>query len=170
MAPVGKFSGTGHDDAMRFRHEQRYAGTVDEVHALLVDPDFRRRVSAAAGATSYDVTSTSRGDQVEVVVQSSLSTAAMPSVARSVLGATIDVHQTERWATPADGQVEIQIPGQPGHVVGSTALSPNGTGSVQMVDLDITVRVPLLGSKIERMIADLVTTVMRVQSKEAARS
>ena len=55
-----------------------------------------------------------------------------------------------------DASIELAIPGKPAQAVGTLALTETGGTTTETVRLDVTVRIPLVGGKVETMIADMV--------------
>ena len=54
----------------------------------------------------------------------------------------------------------IEAPGKPTNIAGTIALEPSGAGTTEVVELEIKVKVPLIGGKLESLMADLVTKGM----------
>ena len=78
------------------------------------------------------------------------------------------VVQTDEWA-PAEGAARrgvwrVQIPGAPARLGGTMRLDPLPTGSRYTIEGDVTVKVPLIGGKAEKFIAEMVT---KLAGKEA---
>ena len=52
--------------------------------------------------------------------------------------------------------VEVAIPGKPGEMAGTATLVESGGRTTERVDLEVTVRLPLVGGKIEGLVADML--------------
>jgi hypothetical protein len=148
---------------MRFRHELAYDAAPAEVFEMLADPAFRERVSAAMDVVSAEVSLerdgggfTLRNDQVQ-------RTAGLPSFAKKFAGDTTRAIQVEEWPDPAGGSIRIEAPGKPTNVQGTISLDAAGSGTTEVVELEIKVKVPLLGGKLEGLVADQVRTGMDVE-------
>lgn len=154
---------------MRFHKAVEFPGSLEQVRELLDDPDFRDDVARAAGAGDVDVTVEEYDDgSVVVTTDSSQSTAQMPSIASKYLGGTLQIHQEEEWASPVSGTLTVTIPGQPGNVTGTLALQERGDATVQTVDAEIKVAIPLLGGRIEKLIGQLLGNALKLQARLAA--
>lgn len=78
------------------------------------------------------------------------------------------VLQTQAWGPASDGvrrgSWTVEIPGAPASVGGTVRLEPRPAGSCYAVEGEVTVRVPLVGGKAERVVADLL---VKLAAKEA---
>lgn len=137
---------------MLFRHELAYDATPDEVFEMLADPTFRERVSEALDVVSHDVTIERRGEGFTLVNDQVQRTAGMPALAKKFTGDTTRAIQREEWPDRSGGTLLIETPGKPSEISGSISLSPSGSGTLEVVELEITVRVPLIGHKLEALL------------------
>lgn len=145
-----------------------YAAAPDEVAALLRDPGFREEVTRGQRAVRSSVTVAGDAAAPEVTVDSTQAADKVPGFAKKFVGDEIRIVQVETWRSTHAADVAITIPGKPGEVSGTTRLDPDGTGTTQVVDLEVTVRIPLVGGKIEGLIGDMLAKAMRVQERVAA--
>jgi hypothetical protein len=76
------------------------------------------------------------------------------------VGEHIHIVQTEEWTGPTTADLDVKIPGKPGHMKGTVALAPDGDGTVETVDADIKVNIPLIGGKLEKLIGDLLRAAL----------
>lgn len=141
---------------MRFRHELVYDAPPDEVFAMLSDKAFRQKVAAAQDVVSADVEITARGGGFRLVSTQVQNTAGLPAIAKKIAGDTTDVVVTEEWPGPDGGTIDITAPGKPTSATGDLTLSPHGEGTRELVELEIKVKVPLVGGKLESLMADQV--------------
>ncbi len=141
---------------MRFHHELRYDARPDEVFAMLGEPHFRERVCASMHSTSYDVTIESEDDRMEVTVDQTQPAHGIPSFAKKFVGDEIRILQDERWSSPVRAVLEVAIPGKPGHLKGEITLTESGSGTLESVTGEIRVHIPLVGGKLEGLVAKLL--------------
>jgi hypothetical protein len=136
-----------------------YDAPTEAVSAMLDDVAFREAVlerqRVVRGSAEVD------GDLV--TVEQVRSADGIPSFARSFVGDEIVIVQKETWTSPTDADIELAIPGKPGAAVGSLTLAADGTGTTETVVLEVTVRIPLVGGKIESMITDLLSQALDVE-------
>ena len=129
-----------------------YDASAAAVTAMLDDPAFREAVLARQKVVrgSVDI------DGDVATIEQVRSADDIPSFARKFVGDEIVIVQTETWTSPTAAGIALAIPGKPGEAVGSLRLVESGGTTTETVDLAVTVRIPLVGGKIEGMIADMV--------------
>jgi len=66
-------------------------------------------------------------------------------------------HDGQHWV----GDYSIEVAGVPGEVRGKSTLFPTATGTRYVSSFEVTAPVPLIGSKLERFVADQVEEAMR---------
>ena len=57
----------------------------------------------------------------------------------------------------------IEAPGKPTSIAGTIRLEPDGAGTKEVVELEIKVKVPLIGGKLEKLMAEKVQAGMDVE-------
>ena len=146
--------------AMKFRHEVRYDAPPEAVFEMLADPEFRQRACEAQDVISADVSLERSGDGFSLVVDQLQKTDDLPSFARSFAGSSTQAIQREEWADSTQGTLRIEAPGKPTSANGTITLEPDGPGTREVVELEIKVKVPLIGGKLEKLMAEKVTAGM----------
>jgi uncharacterized protein YndB with AHSA1/START domain len=141
---------------MRFRAELTYDAPPDAVHAMLADPEFRHQVCADQQVVSAEVSIIPRDPGMSVEIDQIQPTQGVPSFAKSVIGATSRAIQVEEWADDRSATLDIRTPGKPATMRGTITLLPRGSGTTEVVELDVRTSVPLIGGRLERLFADLV--------------
>ena len=140
--------------------------TVEEVRTMLGDPEFRQAVCTYQQVEDSGVTIEEYDDgSMTVDLERTYGTALVPSFARKFVGATIDLVQREEWSTPTEATFEVSIPGKPGEVNGTAKLVQDGPDTVENVAMDVRVSVPLVGGKLEDLIAGLLKDAFRAENK-----
>lgn len=148
---------------MRFSHELSYDASPEEVYAMLADPEFRERVSLAREVVSFDVTLTPTGSGFTLVNDQIQPTAGLPAFAKKFAGETTKAIQREEWKNHSSGTLTIETPGKPTSMNGTITLSGSGGGTVERVELEIKAKVPLIGGKLESLMAEQVREGMDVE-------
>lgn len=146
--------------AKRITHELTYDAPPAQVRAMLLDRDFRETVAAEQRA----LRSTILVDGEQVTFGTVQAARGIPSFAKKFVGDEIEILQKETWKGD-DADVHITIPGKPGELRGTTRLLPAGDGTVEKVDLEVKVSIPLVGGKIEGLIADLITKALTYENR-----
>ena len=132
---------------------------------MLADPSFRERVSLAREVVSFDVTLTATDSGFTLVNDQIQPTAGLPSFAKKFAGETTKAIQREEWSSPTSGSLTIETPGKPTSMNGTITLSASGAGTVERVDLEIKAKVPLIGGKLESLMADQVREGMDIEQQ-----
>jgi hypothetical protein len=142
---------------MRFEHVNHYAAGADAVLAMLTTPAFRDRVCTSQRALDHDVDIKGAGPGAVVLIARTQSLAGAPSLAIKVVGDTVRIVQREEWRTPTEADFAMEIPGKPGRLDGGIVLRDNGNDTTdELFTGDVKVNVPLVGKKLEQMIASIL--------------
>ncbi len=145
----------------------QYPGrTVEEVRAMLGDPEFRQAVCTYQQVEDSGVTIEEYDDgSMTVDLERTYGTTLVPSFARKFVGATIDLVQREEWSTPTEATFDVSISGKPGEMHGTAKLVQNGPDTVEDIAMDVRVSIPLVGGKLEDLIAGLLKDAFRAENK-----
>lgn len=138
-----------------------YDASRDAVAAMLLDPAFREAVLERQRVTRGSATL----DGDIITIEQARSSDGVPSIAKKFIGDEIAIVQTETWSSPDRAGIVITIPGKPGEVTGSSRLTEADGQTTQTVDLEVRVSIPLVGGKIESMIADILALGLDVEHK-----
>ena len=148
------------------RHELRYDGaTPEQVYAMLADPDFREAVCAYQGFTERTVTITPVGVGMTVRVDQYRSADEVPSFAKKLVGAKINILQEETWHSPTSAALSVTIPGKPGEMRGTIAVTGDDSGVTETVDVQVKVNLPLVGGKLEDFISGMLLRALKAENK-----
>jgi len=135
---------------MNLTRELSYDASVDDVRAMLCDPAYWDKVAAATGARSS--TTSVEGDTV--TTDELQEVAGVPSFAKKFVGDSTRAIKTIAWS--GDRAVfTVDTPGKPTSMKGSLALASAGSATTVTYDLDIKASVPLVGGKLEKLVAEL---------------
>lgn len=137
---------------MKFTCSVRYDASPGDVHAMLTDPAFRTAVMTAQDARSCEVTADGAVIAIEAVTPNSN----IPGFARAFAGETTRSITTERWRQDGSGWVAdftVETPGKPSSIAGTRRLIAEGVGTRDQFDAEAKVKVPLVGGRIEGLVA-----------------
>lgn len=149
----------------RLTHELTYDAPLDAVAAMLGDPAFREQVCDRQHVLRRTVTVTpATGDGKEVVIDQVQAADSIPSFAKKLVGDEIQIVQKEIWTDTARGDVYVTIPGKPGDMRGTVRLDERHGRTTETVDLEIKVGIPLVGGKIESLVADLLLKALKTEN------
>jgi hypothetical protein len=88
----------------------------------------------------------------------------IPGFARKFVGDEIELVQTEYWSDIENARIEVSIPGKPGQMNGTVTLRESGGTTTETVSIEIRVNIPLVGGKIESLVADLLRKALRAEN------
>lgn len=153
----------------RLTHDLTYPAPLDEVATMLRDPAFRQQVCERQHVLSYDVRVEDRpggpADATRVTVSQVQRVRKVPAFAAKLVGEQIEITQQEEWRSRREGDVTITVPGVPVTVRGTVRLQELDTVTVETVDLTLKVALPLVGGKLEALLADLVTKALDAEAE-----
>jgi Protein of unknown function (DUF2505) len=149
-----------------------YTRDPDTVARLLQDPEFIRYRAADGGERNVEVTVRASPDGVRVVVARDKEVD-LPAFAKHLFTPANRVvdditwhHDGQHWV----GEYTIEVVGIPGEVKGKSKLLPTPAGTQYVSSFEVTARIPLIGGKLEKFVADQVEGTMRAHaSRNAAR-
>jgi hypothetical protein len=153
---------------VRFRKEILFPGTVEQVRTMLLDPEFRNQVALETDGRPAEsrIEETPEGPRSVNEVRPSLEE--LPAFTRPVVGVGLVIHQEEHWTSPERAELSVRSPGRPGHIVGTITLTATEGGTVQTTDAEITVKVPLIGGRVETLMGKILGNVLKVQGRLGA--
>ena len=151
--------------AKRLEHQLTYDAPMADVAEMLADPSFREEVCDFQGVKRAMVTIDSDDNGMEVTIDQVQAAHGIPSFAKKFVGDEINIVQQESWESPTEGDITVTIPGKPGEMKGTARLSESNGVTTETVDLTVKVNIPLVGGKIEGLIADLLLKALKAENK-----
>ena len=146
------------------------AHAADEVYATMVDPDYlRARLDRIGGPGAALLEHSADVQGARYRLRLGLDAKDLPSVVRSVLSGNLTIERNERWTRQDSGrylgEVDVTIHGAPASAAGAMRLRdlPDG-GSELNVRADARVSVPLIGGKIEGVVAEQVRRLLAAET------
>lgn len=144
---------------------------ADEVYATMVDPDYlRTRLTQIGGPGAALLDHTTDAHGARFTVRQGLDAEVLPSVVRNFVGGDVLIERTETWtrrdAGDYAGEAQVTIKGAPASAVGGMRLRDlDSEGSELQVRTTVTVQVPLIGGKIETVVAEQVRSLLDAETK-----
>lgn len=150
---------------MKKVHEElRYDGaTLEQVHEMLADESFRGRVCRELGVLRHTVDIERDGTGMTVEIDQVQATQGIPGFAKKFVGEEINVVQSEDWTSPEKGNIRVVIPGRPGEMSGTAMLTQDPDGTTETVNMSVKVNIPLVGGRIEGLVADMLGKALRAE-------
>jgi hypothetical protein len=141
---------------MLLHKELAYEAPPEAVFEMLADPAFRARVCEAQEVVSHDITLVRTAEGFTLVNDEVQRTEGLPAIATKFTGDTTHAIHRETWTSHTAGEMTLETPGKPGGATGTLTLQPAGAATVQVVHLDVRVRVPLIGGRLEGLMAGVI--------------
>ena len=142
---------------------------ADKVFAVMTDKEYleaRLRELGGPGSGLLEHEATSEGARYRL--KQGLSESDLPPIVGKVVGGDLAIERTEtlRRTEPGryGGDVDVKIAGVPASASGTMALADDGNGSLFEVRTDVTVKVPLIGGKIEEIVAEQVRRLLEAET------
>ncbi|MFC6152585.1 DUF2505 domain-containing protein [Nocardioides yefusunii] len=147
----------------RITQQLTYDAPLADVAAMLREETFRDAVCARQRVLNHTVTVHADGDAADVQITREQKVEGIPSFATKFVGESITITTRENWADLTTGTYDVGIPDKPGHISGAVSLTEVDGKTVETVDLKIQVSVPLVGGKLEAIVADLLEAALRTE-------
>jgi hypothetical protein len=153
----------------RFEHRATFTSPAATVYATLVDRAFLdERLRALGGKGAAVVDYTGSGDEVGVRLRQGLDAERLPGAVRAILKGDLVVERAERWSLDGGTHVatgNATISGVPGEISSRTRVEEAGRGSALVVTAEVKVSIPLVGGKLEAVIAQQVGKLLAAESE-----
>lgn len=153
--------------ARRIEHHTTSPHSAEAVFGAMVDETYLRdRLAAIGGNNAELVTYSSGGGKTSYQLKQGVPAEHLPSMAKSLLGGDLVIQRVESWTEAGcSGTVEVTLNGVPGRLDGTFALTPNGSGSKLTLNGQVKVSIPLMGGKLEGVIAEQVIVLLDKESE-----
>lgn len=145
--------------------ELTYDAPADAVYAMLTDPAFREEACQRMKVLRASATVEDGAAGTVVTIDQVQPAQGLPSFATKLVGDEIRIVQEETWTGGRHADVHVSIPGKPGEMVGTAVLEETDGSTVEKVELEIRVRIPLVAGKIEKLVADMLRKALRAENE-----
>lgn len=150
-----------------------YPVDVETAFAAITAQDWTSRLAVECGA-SHTLTSLKADSSTVVIVTSRSLPQSMPSALGKIIPSGARPTKTDVWEATAKGGVrrgswKVVSPGVPAEVGGTMRLEPASAGSRLVVDVEVKVKVPVIGGKMEGFLIDMTKKESAEEGVAAAR-
>ena len=139
--------------------ERKLSASVDDVFARLTDPAWLEARSKALGELSAKVTVKKAAKKLTLTMKRRVRRE-LPALLASVMPSESDILFTETWASDGaggwDGELDMQIPGQPVSLSAEFTLAASGKGCVYAIEHEARCSLPFIGSAVAAVARQLV--------------
>ncbi len=145
---------------------------AERVYSTMVDREVieKRLVQMGGPGAEVQEYQTTGNGGVTYTLQHGIDSADLPDMVTKLLpGGRVVIKRTEHWA-PADGggyagTARVSIAGTPATAKASMRLADNGGGSEFAADFEVTVKVPIVGSKVEEAVAEQIRNLLAAENE-----
>ncbi|OLT48796.1 hypothetical protein BJF85_11855 [Saccharomonospora sp. CUA-673] len=154
--------------ASRIEHRATFPASVADVVAAQSDEAaLRARLAEIGGPDaaleSHEVT----GDGVRYTLRQAVPVDKLPSVAQKFVSGDLVVRR-EHTVSGTSGDIRAEVQGVPAEITATVSFTENPgdpAAAVQVTRGEVTVRIPLVGGKLEGVIAEQVTTLLEREAE-----
>jgi uncharacterized protein DUF2505 len=156
---------------MKIERVMQHDITPEQVYAMSCSKEFQERKCADAGALSWHVTVSADGDDTVVRTKRKLPTVGFPSLIRKIVPSGVTSTETVTWAPAAadgsrSGALHVDFHGAPARMHGTVHIVALAAGRAEVfLAAEFTALVPLIGSKIEKLAAPIITGVIDAEEE-----
>ena len=153
----------------RFEHRATFPAPAASVYSALVDRGFLEERLRVLGGKSDAVTEYTRtGDEVTYRLRQGIEAEKLPGAVRSLLKGDLVVEREESWQPDGGGYAatgRATISGVPGEIKSRSRLA----GGELVITAEVRVGIPLVGGKLEGVIAEQVRKLLAAESELAGK-
>lgn len=156
---------------MKFDATVTYPAPLDAVWSMLRDEKFHKSRLQAAHVKADHIEIVDEGDAFTAVVEmmQDASDVKIPSMAKRFLPSDgIRATISERWdTTTCEGVLTVDLGGLPVQFVATSHLNDDGSSVTRTVSGDLTVKVPMIGKKLESEAIKQVSRIVTAEEQAA---
>jgi hypothetical protein len=158
----------------RFEHRATYTAPANTVYRTLVDRAFLdERLKAVGGKAAEVVDYTGSGDAVAFKLRQGIDADKLPGAVRAILKGDLVVEREERWQLEGGthtGTSRVSMSGVPGEITSKVRVADRGDGGSDVVTAaEARVSIPLIGGKLEGVIAEQVGKLLSTEADFAGK-
>lgn len=148
---------------MQINSQQSYADTPDQVFAMMTDEAYLAACCDRFGAKERTIAVDGNTTTVNMKLPA-------PAQVQKFIGAVLPLNQIITWGEPAadgtrNGTLTMTVDKMPVNVSGTAVLRPGGQGTEVVYEADMSVKIPLLGKKLEQEAAPVAKRALDAQEQ-----
>ncbi|MBK1784223.1 DUF2505 domain-containing protein [Prauserella cavernicola] len=157
----------------RIEHRATFPHSVADVFAAQSGEDALRARLAEIGGTNATLEDhTVTADGVRYTLLQGVPADKLPQAVRKIHKGDLVVRREHTWSGSGErytGTIKAQVSGVPGDITARVELTGDAEHSSQVTRGEATVRIPLIGGRIEGLIAEQVTGLLDSEAKFTAK-
>ncbi len=142
---------------MRYSETLSFGRDVATVLKMFVDPNYRVEKFEKLGFSDIKtLAQNTNGNKFSIKLQyGTKPSIQLPSFAQKFVSGTMVVEQEDIWHTDSKtGELNVEVKGMPTKIQAKMKLVETSTGCNLVLDWDVNVKIPLIGSKLEAVLVD----------------
>ncbi|WP_068278435.1 DUF2505 domain-containing protein [Aldersonia kunmingensis] len=157
--------------AKPIEHTAKFQAPIERLHAAFTSEQFfDERIEAVGGPGGrVDEFSVGADGTVTVKMMQIVPAATLPSLITKVRPGDLEIDRVQVWGPlrdgRADGSFTANIAGVPAKIGGTSDIAADGAGSVLTVNGEVSVKIPLVGGKIESAAVDQLTKLLDMEDE-----
>jgi hypothetical protein len=159
--------------ATRIDHRAEFAAGLDAAYTAVAGEDALRARLARLGGHDADVVSYAEsGGQLRIELRQGVSADKLPGPVRALHKGDLMVRRFQTWRRSGDGytgDVSVEVGGVPGEITARTFLTGDDKRSTLRTDGEVSVRIPLVGGRVESFVAEQVTRLLQSEAEFMAK-
>jgi Protein of unknown function (DUF2505) len=149
----------------RFEHRATFSSPAGIVYSTLVDRGFlEERLRVLGGKNAALVNYSGTGDKVSFRLRQGVDANRLPGAVKAILKGDLVVEREEHWADRSS-TAKATISGVPGEITSRTVLNERDGGCELVTTAEVRVSIPLVGGKLEGVIAEQVGKLLAAESE-----
>lgn len=151
---------------MRYQKTLTYQAAAADVYAMIIDHGFQTRRSKVGRPQHAEVTvAPGPGDGATVTLTRKMAID-LPAFVKKFAKPTFTLTEIQTWPDAAGGgqgragTLRATVAGYSGGTTGTMKLSESGGTTTVVIDAEIAVKIPLVGSKIEKVAAGMLDKLL----------
>jgi hypothetical protein len=159
--------------ASRIEHRAEFGESVSDVYLAQSDEvALRTRLAEIGGAHARLSEHSLTNDGVRFRLVQGINADQLPQAVRAVHKGDLIVHREQVWRRAGEGwtgTAKATVDGIPGEINAGTQLRATGGVTELRSDGEVKVRIPFVGGKLERLIAEQVTKLLEREAEFTAK-
>src|ERR1700754_2938331 len=153
-----------------FDYRSTWTYPVDEVYATMTDPEYlRARLARIGGPGAARLEHHSDAAGARYRLRHGLDAQNMPAAIRTIMPGNITIECAESWKKQGPGRYDataaVTIHNTPASAAGGMQLHEANPGSEFLLRLDINVKVPLIGGRIEEVVVGRIGELFDLETQ-----
>ena len=152
------------------RYRSQYDAAAQRLYTTVVDREYlRARLDSIGGRNAALLEHSDDENGAKYTLRQGVSRSYLPEIVQKVLNGDLVIERTETWYKADDGRYEgnvtARVKGAPGTIGGALTITGDRESSELNIDGQAKVDVPIVGGKVESVVAEQVVKLMEREAR-----